>query len=344
MMELNERNREILWSIIQSYIDLNEPVSSHQVTKKCSLRLSPATIRNIMADLEKQGYLNQPYTSAGRVPTDKGYRVYVNALIKEYDPSFNKDTLNELTCKLECIAKDINRLIQDTSKTLSMFSRYLGVATLPKPSEMILRRIEFIKHKKNQVLGILISEEGIVRDRIFSVEENFFQKDLDKIAEYLNYEFKGLTLEEISAKIIFQVSTEKTICDKLISNALKLCNEAIAVVNNELYIDGIYEAFDLPDFANMARIRELFNAIKDKHLIIKFLDEIMRFSGVQVFIGSENPFTEMKDLSIVASTYHDGRRTLGSIGIIGPTRMNYSDVISIVDHTAKTITQILSAK
>ncbi|MBI5025645.1 MAG: heat-inducible transcription repressor HrcA [Nitrospirae bacterium] len=344
MTELNERNRKILWAIIQSYINLHEPVGSRQVTKKYSLGLSPATIRNIMADLEEQGYLSQPHSSAGRVPTDKGYRVYVNTLIKEYDPSFNKDTLNELTCKLECITKDIIRLIRETSKTLSMLSHYLGVATLPKPSEMILKRIEFIKHKKDQILGILISEEGIVRDRIFSVKENFSQKDLDKITEYLNYEFKGLTLEEVSAKIILQISMEKTICDRLISNALKLCNEAIAVANNELYIDGIYEAFDLPDFANMARIKELFNAIKDKHLIIKFLDEIMRLDGIQVFIGSENPFAEMKDLSIVASTYNDGRRTLGSIGIIGPTRMNYSDVISIVDHTAKTLTQILSAK
>lgn len=347
MSGLDERGKKILWAIIQSYIASNGPIGSRTVTKKYSLSLSPATIRNTMADLEELGYITQPYTSAGRIPTEKGYRIYVNAILKKHALSINnRKLLQQLFNRLRIIEKDINKLIREASKTLSAFSCYLGVATQPKVEEITLKRIEFLKHERNKVFGVLISEEGIVKNKIIFLEEKAFtQKTLDKIAKYLNNELTGLTLREIKAKIISHISKEKTTCNRLIMNALMLCKKAIAwETENIFYIGEISGTCNLPDFTNMKQIKELFKAIEDKHLMVKLLDKMAGSEGVQVFIGSENIFSEMKELSMVGSTYNDGHRALGTIGVIGPTRMNYKKVIPIVDLTARTLTQILSGR
>ncbi len=346
MIGLDGRGKKILWAIIQSYIASNGPVGSRTVTRKYSLGLSPATIRNTMADLEELGYITQPYTSAGRIPTERGYRVYVNTILKKHALPINKTLLQQLYNRLYIIEKDMNKLITEASKTLSTFSRYLGVATPLKVEEITLKRIEFIKHGGNKIFGVLISEEGIVKNKIILLEEGAFtQKQLDKIAKYLNNELTGLTLREIKAKIISQISEEKTVCNKLIVNALMLCKKVIAwETENMFYIGEISGTCNLPDFANMKQIKELFKAIEDKHLMVKLLDKMADSEGVQVFIGSENILSEIKELSMVASTYNDGHRTLGTIGVIGPTRMNYEMVIPIVDLTARTLTQILSER
>lgn len=346
MSGLDERGKKILWAIIQSYIAYNGPIGSRTVTRKYSLGLSSATIRNTMADLEELGYITQPYTSAGRIPTERGYRVYVNTILKKHTLSINKILLQQLYNRLRIIEKDINKLITEASKTLSTFSHYLGVATPPKAEEITLKRVEFIRHDRNKVLGVLISEEGIVKNKIILLEgESFTRKQLDKIAKYLNNELTGLTLREIKAKIISQISEEKIICNKLIISALTLCKKIIAwETENMFYIGEISGTCNLPDFATMKQIKELFKAIEDKHLMVKLLDKMADSEGVQVFIGSENILSEMRELSIVASTYNDGYHPLGSIGVIGPTRMNYELVIPIVDLTAKTLTQILSER
>jgi heat-inducible transcriptional repressor len=345
MGELSERNKNILWAIIQSYIAFKGPVGSSTVTKRYSLGLSPATVRNTMADLKALGYITQPHTSAGRIPTEKGYRLYVNTLLKEREISINKALLQRLSNRLRFIEKDVNRLIKETSKTLSMFSNYMGIAMSPKADEITLKHIEFIKHKENKLLGVLISKEGIVKDKVIVLEETLSQKQLDKINKYLINELTGLTFREIKAKILTQISQEKTICDKLIANALKLCKDVIAWETEHIYYAGeVSGTTNLPDFATMKQIKEIFRAIEDKHLMVKLLDKMANSEGVQVFIGSENILSEMKEFSMVASTYNDGLRSLGTIGVIGPTRMNYEKVIPIVAFTAKTLTQIFSER
>ncbi len=346
MSALDERSKKILWAIIESYIAIKGPVGSRTVTKKYSLGLSPATIRNTMADLEESGYITQPYTSAGRIPTERGYRIYVNTLLKKDTLNKNKKFLGHLYKRLRFIEKDITKLIKEASRTLSSFSHYLGIATPPRVEEITLKRIDFIKYERSKIFSVLISEEGIVKNRILILEdESLTQKTLDKIAEYLNNELSGLTLKTIKTKILSQISEEKRICNKLILSALKLFKKVIAwETENVLYMGEISGTCNLPDFANLKQIKELFRAIEEKHLMVKMLDKMADSDGVQVFIGSENAFSEMKELSMVASTYNDGNRPLGTIGIIGPTRMNYERVIPIVDQTAKTLTQILSVK
>ncbi|HDZ61951.1 MAG TPA: hypothetical protein ENH40_02245, partial [Nitrospirae bacterium] len=214
----------------------------------------------------------------------------------------------------------------------------------PKEEEITLSRIKFIRYEKNKVLSFLISEEGIVKNRIIRLKtETFSQKQLDIIARYLNSELTGLTLGEIKTKIVSRIYEEKELCDRLIMNALMLLRQVISWdEENSFYLGEISGACNLTDFANMKQIKELFRAIEDKHLMVKLLDKMSGSGGIQVFIGSENHFSEMKDLSMVGSTYNDGHRVLGSIGVIGPTRMNYDRVIPIVDLTAKTLTRILS--
>lgn len=345
MTILDERSKKILWAIIDSYIVCSGPVGSRTVTRKYSFGLSPATIRNTMADLEEMGYITQPYTSAGRIPTDKGYRLYVNSILKKHTLNTNKKLLQRLYSKLRIIEKDINSLIKEASKTLSDYSHYLSVASPPKPEDITLRRIEFLRHSRKSVFGILISEEGIVKNKIIPMKGPFTQKQLEKITNYLNKELSGLTLKEIKARILRNISEEKAVCDKLILDALILCKKIIAWEKGNIFFSGeISGTCNLPDFATMKQIKEIFTAIEDKHLMIKLLERISDAEGVQVFIGSENILSEIQELSMVASSYHDGYRALGTIGIIGPTRMDYDKVIPMVDLMAKTLTQILSER
>lgn len=349
MNELDERSKKILWAIIQSYISCEGPVGSRTVMKRYPIGLSSSTIRNTMADLEGLGYVAQPHTSAGRIPTEKGYRVYVNFLLEERTSSIvniNKQLLQHLFNKLRDIEKDINKLIKETSRTLSIYSKYLGVATHPKPEGMVLRQIEFIKHRNNKILSILISEDGVVKNKVITLEDKTFtHQQLDTISRYLNSELKGLTLGEIKAKIVSQISREKIICDKLIANALALCKKAIELETENMFYSGeISGTWNLPDFASMKQIKDIFKAIEEKHFIVKLLDKLSSSEGVQVFIGSENILSEMRELSVVASVYNDGHRALGTIGIIGPTRMDYEKVIPLVALTAKTLTQIFSGR
>ncbi|GBE06666.1 MAG TPA: heat-inducible transcription repressor HrcA [Nitrospirae bacterium] len=345
MSKLDDRSREILWAIIESYIASNGPVGSRAVTKKYSLGLSPATIRNTMADLEEMGYVTQPHTSAGRIPTEKGYRLYVNSILKQYSRTVNDLLLKQLYYRMRSIEKDMSNLLKETSKTLSAFSHYLGIATSPKAEEITLKSIKFLKYDKHRVFSVLISEEGIVKDKIIFLKESFSQKLLDKAANFLNSELAGLTLREAKLKILALISEEELTCNNLIHNALALCRQAIALETEDmLYAGEISGASNLPDFANMKQIKELFKAIEEKHLMVTLLDKMIDSEGVQVFIGSENSYSEMNELTMVGSTYNDGSRVLGTLGIIGPTRMNYEKIIPIVDLTAKTLTRILSKK
>jgi heat-inducible transcriptional repressor len=243
---LDERSKNILWAIIDSYIACSGPVGSRTVTRKYSFGLSPATIRNTMADLEEMGYITQPYTSAGRIPTDKGYRLYVNSILKKHALNTNKKLLQRLYSKLRIIEKDINSLIKEASKTLSDYSRYLSVASPPKTEDITLRRIEFLRHSRKSVFGILISEEGIVKNKIIPLKGTITQKQLEKITNFLNNELSGLTLKEIKAKILRDLSEEKAVCDKLIMDALTLCKKIIVWERENIFFSGEISGTSLP--------------------------------------------------------------------------------------------------
>jgi heat-inducible transcriptional repressor len=337
---LDERTRKVLCAVVKNYIDFPDPVGSRTVAKKYSFDLSPATIRNIMADLEDMGFLRQPHTSAGRVPTDRGYRFYVDSLVAEEDYA-NQRLLRELHKGLETLRDNIDTLFSETTRTISLLSHYLGVAMSPNQNTAILKKIDLLRYRVDKIVAIMFTDEGIIKNKIISLDLNITQKDLNRIAGYLNSEFSGYTFDEIRLKILKEMSKEKIVCDSLISRAINICREAFFLPYGDLFVAGLSEVLDLPDFADLQKIKELSRAIEDKHTIIKLLDKLSESDGVQIIIGSENSMDEMKKLSLVVSTCKEANRPIGVIGIIGPTRMNYSRAISIVDTTAKFISRML---
>lgn len=346
METLSERNKKILCAVVQSYINYPDPVGSRIVSKRFSFGLSSATIRNIMADLEEMGLLAQPHTSAGRVPTDLGYRFYVDALMTEGDcySNIEIEILQGLYRRLEILRNDIDLLLSETTKSLSMLSHYLGVAMSPTPDMTTLSRIDLLKYQADKVAVVLFTDEGLIKNRVLSVDSGISQKDLNRIAQYLNSEFSGYTFDDIRHKILKEMSKEKIRCDSLISKAMRICREALYFPLNELFVSGLSEVLELPDFSNLKKIRELSRAIEDKHMIIKLLDSLSESHGVKVLIGSESTLEEMKELSLVVSPCMEGDRQVGVVGIIGPTRMNYAKAMYIVESTSKFITKMLAGR
>ncbi len=342
MRKLDERRKKILLAIIQSHIDLNTPIGSILITKRYPIGLSPATIRNAMVKLEEAGYLTQPHTSAGRVPTEKGYRFYVDTLLEEQSLSLSSTLSDELSNKLRVIKADNNLLIVEAAQSLSSYSRYLAIATPPLIEDLILKRIKFIKYEHNRVLAVLISDNGDVKNKIIELEKVHSQPELDHAADYLNEKFCGLSIKNVREEIANQIYLEKSVCDQLVANLLFMFKDIITTEAEDTLLNRFFGTSNLTDFATTKQIKAILRAIEDKHIMLNLLQQISDSQGTRVFVGMEHIQPALKELSMVVSTYKGKRYSGGAIGIIGPTRMNYRKMIPIVDHTAKALTQILS--
>jgi heat-inducible transcriptional repressor len=203
-------------------------------------------------------------------------------------------------------------------------------------------RIELVPYRKNQIAVILFTDEAIIRNRIIAVEHEMSRSDLNRLSDYINNRFVGNTLEETRKAIISEIANERVLCDTLISEAINLCRDIFSISDSDIFISGLSGVVNLPDFCDIGRIRDLLRTLEDKHIILRLLENISDTEGTQIFIGSENPLDELKQFSLVAATYREGNRPIGVIGVIGPTRMNYSEAIMLVDTTAKFMTEILS--
>lgn len=337
---LSERGSVVLMAIVQSYIERPDPVGSRYVTKKYAFNLSPATIRNIMADLEEMGYLSQPHTSAGRIPTDKGYRFYVDSIRSE-GAQVEREAVKLLKKKFETMNTDVNVLLREVTDALSGLSPYLVFAVPLKPEKTTLNRIQLFKYRGRQTVAVLLTNEGLIQNRVLDGDFGLSQRELNRVSEYLNSEFSGHTIQEIRSEILRQVSKEKALYDILVSKAVTICGEALSFQGGDIIFSGLSELLGLPDFSD--RINEIARAIDDKQVILKLLDRIADTSDeVRVVIGSENPVERFRRLSIVTATYRQGERFLGSVGMIGPTRMDYPSAISMVGMTARFITEAIS--
>ena len=339
---LDERSRQVLFAVIESYISKPEPVGSRFVTKKYPSGFSPATIRNIMADLEEMGLLAQPHTSAGRVPTARGYRYYVDALLHPVgsvpqDPY--EDMMVDFSNRLEAMKNDIAVMFHEVTDELSRMSSYVGLALPPKPQKTTFNRIDLMKYRDGNVVAILLTDEGLIRNKIIRIDPELSQEDLSRIADYLNSEYRGKTIDEMTEMLVNLMQDEKAVWDKMIGRAMEVCKQTFNFNEGDLYVSGLYDAMDLPDFSDINRIRELSRAIKDKHTILRLLDAFSETEGVQVLIGEENASTELRNLSIVAASYREGGRPMGVIALIGPTRMDYSKAIFMVDKVARYISR-----
>jgi heat-inducible transcriptional repressor len=342
-MELTERGKSILKAIINSYIATAEPVGSRTVTKRYDMGISPATVRNIMADLEEMGFLAQPHTSAGRVPTDRAFRFYIDTLLEVKSlPRQQEQRIINYPLPVD----DFNHLMHETTKLLSGLSHYVGVVMAPKPAEAVYRQIDFIALSGRRALVVFVSESGIVHNRMIMLAEDVTQADLNRAAELLNREMKGRTLNEARARIVEMMRQEKDRYAKLLAKLMEDEGpEGVEYAGEEtLFVGGLSGFFDLPDFGDIGKLKALFRAFEEKSMIIKLLDSAMDAEGVRVFIGSENPYFNMEGVSVVAARYRGGEGVVGTLGVIGPTRMPYSSVIPIVDCTARVLGRLLGEK
>ncbi len=337
---LTERETRILKAVMVQYIATGEPVGSRTVAKLSGLNLSPASIRNLMLDLEERGYLRQPHTSAGRIPTPLGFRYYVDHIlpIRQLGAVAEK----QIRQAFKPTAEDPQELFRQASRALSMVSGHPALVLTPRPQSMCLRHIKFVSLGGDGVLTLLVSQDHQVQTRFVRSGIPYTQEQLDRFSQYLNEICKNLTLGEARRRILDQMEEEKTLFDRMISQALNLSRQALQDnQEEELFIEGTSQILDYPEFAaDVEKIRAIFKAFEEKHHLITLLDQTLASQGVQIIIGPEAHFPEMQ-LSLVASSYSCDKAPVGSLGIIGPMRMDYGRLVPIVQFTASMVTKWL---
>ena len=337
--ELPERDRRILGALVQAYIDQGEPVSSLWLASR-GFGVSSATLRNVMARLEELGFVRQPHTSAGRVPTDLGYRCYVDQLLAERRAARLAPDVEERLRR----AGTVEDVLSHASQEISRASHQIGFAMVPA-TEATFEHLDFVKLEAGRILVVLVSTGGHISHRVIQPEEPFEAVELQQAANYLNSEFQGHSLTEIRQAVIDRLSEDRTLYDQLMPRALRLANSTFEGLERQpsIYIQGAALLFDAaaghdPDTA-LATMRSLMKVIEEKSRLIRLIDACMDGNGLTVFIGSEHQDPDLQLFSVVTSTYTEGKRT-GAVGIIGPTRMRYSRAINVVDSLSRAINRV----
>lgn len=340
MFPLTSRMKEVLRIVIEDYIYAAEPVSSMTISRKSDLRLSPATIRNIMSDLEEMGLLFQPHISAGRVPTEKGFRFYIDYILDIHELSGAEK--REIRSRYSIYQSEGKDLFREACRILSASSHCLGLVWAPRLSELVLQHIEFVKLRKYLALAILVSTTGIVQNRIIEMDEDLSQSDLDHLSNVLNGLLSGLTLQQVREKLFDRMRMEKHAYDRLFQQAIKLGGKAFSSFDEtDVFIEGRTNILSEPEFGNISIMTDLFRAFEEKATMVKLLDKCMAPRGIRISIGSESQVQEMETCSLVTSTYGCEGKVWGALGVIGPRRMNYSRIIPLVDYSAKLLSEIL---
>ncbi|MGC2235629.1 MAG: heat-inducible transcriptional repressor HrcA [Pyrinomonadaceae bacterium] len=349
------RGQVILSAIINEHLITGEPVGSKSVAEKFAnaYGLSSATIRNVMGELEDKGLLEQPHTSAGRVPTDKGYRFFVDNLLGVLSISNadlhlinDKFGLNELD-----LPETPDRLMERTSQLLSALSNNIGIVVSPSLAKDRLQHIEFVNLSDKRILVILVSAPNIVHNKIIRLKETFSNENLDRTARYLNAEFSGKSLAEIRAEILKLMHEETALFDKLLQTAMILCSQSIEDEEDnlgEVYVDGTSNILTKRDFADLERLRELLRMIEEKSRLVQILTGCIERDpsvkgNVQVIIGSENSAPSMQNCTLITAPYRIGSgEAIGTLSVLGPTRIEYARMISIVSYVARVMEKMMA--
>ncbi len=339
-MLLDDRKLKILQAIIDDYIYSAEPVGSRTIAKKHELGLSSATIRNEMADLEEMGLLEQPYTSAGRVPSDKGYRLYVDQLMK----------INELTeSEIEKIRDDMNirinelsQLIRNASAVMSRFTKYTSIAVTPHMKQSVLKAVQVVPIEPGKALVIIVTDSNIVRNNLIRIPESVTPDFLIQISNMLNEQLKGFTLEMLKSDILNEKFEKLTALPYgLIKPLLDGIEDLIKTIDKpEVYLEGATNILNFPEFKEVDKAKEFLNILDEKKLVSDLLiNNTNKNNEIIIHIGNENDMEGIKDCSLVTASYSVGNHVIGTIGIIGPTRMEYSKVVSSMNYIRNKINQ-----
>jgi heat-inducible transcriptional repressor len=337
--ELPERDRRILGALVQAYIDHGEPISSLWLATR-GFGVSSATLRNIMARLEELGYVRQPHTSAGRVPTDLGYRSYVDQLLAERRAARSAPDVEERLRR----AGTVEDVLSHASQEISRASHQVGFAMIPA-TEATFEHLDFVPLDGRKVLVVLVSTGGHISHKVIEPTEPFGMTELQQAANFINSEFRGHSLCEVRQAVLERLREDQTTYGELMSRALRLASSSFEGVERQpsIYIQGTALLFEVtaghdPE-STLTTMKSLVAMIEEKSRLVQLIDACMDGSGLTVFIGSEHQDPDLQHFSVVTSTYTDGKRT-GAVGIIGPTRMRYSRAINVVDSLSRTINRV----
>ncbi len=339
-----ERQRTVLFTIVQDYVLSGEPVGSRTAARKSGLGLSPATIRNIMADLEEMGLIMQPHTSAGRVPTDLGYRYYVDSLTTI--PRLKGEDLAIIAQSVPSKIERIESLLEQMSTVLSQFSQHAGLVFTPRLSSTVFKQVNFVPLKARQILAVLVSETGMTYSRVVELDEELTQDQLTEMSNYLTSQFEGLTLRDVRNTVLELMAVEKAEYDALLKKSMDLYEQAFGgedvASEGSIIVEGTSNILNSPEIQrDIEKMRTIFQAFEDKGRLVRLLDKCLISDDLCIFIGEESEVQGLNDLAVVSQPYRLGDRPLGAVGIVGPKRMEYARVMALVDYAAKTLSRLL---
>jgi len=339
----DERAQHLLRVLVDKYIREGQPVGSRTLSRDSGLDLSPATIRNIMADLEEMGFVTSPHTSAGRIPTIKGYRLFVDTLIKLSPPK--EEELLPFREKLQEVAgEDPQSLATSVSSLLSTLTKLAGIVTVPRRPHSSLRQIEFLPLSGRRVLAILVVNEREVHNKILHVHRDFTEDELRQAGNYLTEQFGGKKLRDVRVDLVKKLEETRESMNALMVEAIQLAQQAVPEESPPGYVVSGESNLLLEELGDMEKIKALFNAFSQQHDMLRLLDQSLNADGVQIFIGQESGYQILEQCSIVAAPYTTEDDTMGVLGVIGPTRMQYERVIPIVDLTSKLLGRALKSE
>ncbi len=335
-MQLDNRAQTLLKALVERYIADGQPVGSRALAKISGLDLSPATIRNIMADLEELGLVGSPHTSAGRIPTPRGYRMFVDSLLtmKPIDESAVESRLQSGTSS--------HKIIASAAQVLSQLSKFAGVVLAPR-RDSIFQQIEFLRLSEKRILLVIVAPNGDVQNRLLLTETDYTPSELVQAANYINQHYAGLPLDEVRFKLTEELHQLRDDITRLMQAALEAGSDAMHEGEEEVVISGEHNLLSVTDLAsNMGSLRKMFDLFEQKTSLAALLDNSSKAHGVQIFIGGESKLVPLEEMSVVTAPYESNGRIIGTLGVIGPTRMAYERVIPIVEITARLLSNALS--
>ena len=339
---LSERSLSLFKSLVEHFIIHGQPVGSRTLSKDVDVGLSPATIRNVMADLEEIGLLHSPHTSAGRVPTVKGYRLFIDSLlhVDKIDKNYVDMISNEIS-----VEGDIPSIMNKTSELLSEVTKLAGVVMLPRTEDPSLEHIEFVALSANRILVVLIASDQVVQNRIIDTARTYSPSELQQASNMLNEMFAGKKIREVQNELVAEMQSIKDSVNQLMQTAIEVAQKAFNQdESNNLLLSGQTNLMDIAELGDLDKFKQLFQTFNQKRDVLHLLEQSINADGVQIFIGEESGYEVFNNCSVVTAPYESEGQILGVLGVIGPTRMKYDQVIPIVDITAKMLGSVLNSK
>ena len=341
-IHLSHRAETLLQALIRRYVDGGEPIGSRTLSREIGIELSPATIRNVMADLEELGLIHAPHTSAGRVPTPLGYRVFVDTMLKI--KPLEGQALDEISGNLQG-GRDPNQLVELASDLLSQITQFAGVVLLPGGQHARLKQIEFLRLPPSRVLAILVTDDGRVQNRVLLTDRDYSPSELVEAANFFNSTYSGQALNHVRRGLLRDMQTDSDAMNHIMRTAVEMAQTLFEDDESpeDVIVSGETNLMAIPDFSELKKLREIFDAFKAKQDLLELFDKSMQAKGISIFIGEESGYNALTDCSIVTAPYESDGRCIGVLGVVGPTRMPYEEVIPVVDVTARVLGHALAS-